>query len=204
LADIEFHAWFSRISAAPDMPEGQTDADYLLDYPDFIIFDLDPYIYSGREPAGAEPELNREGFARVSRVALWPKEVLDELSLSAFVKTSGKTGLHVYVPVVRRFDYKAVRQAAETIGRFLLQRHPGKVFLDYGQNVRGKTLASVYSPRPVPEAAVSTPLLWEELGKVYPTDCSLLTLPNRLKETGVLWANILSAKADLSKILGAK
>ena len=160
LANIEFHTWFSRISAGPDMAEGQS-TDYLLDYPDFIIFDLDPYIYSGQEPSGAEPELNRAGFARACEVASWLKETLDELDLNAFVKTSGKTGLHVYVPITRRLNYKAVRSAAEIIGKFLVQRHPreittewaqekrtGKVFMDYGQNVRGKTLASVYSPRP--------------------------------------------------------
>jgi bifunctional non-homologous end joining protein LigD len=215
LANLEFHTWFSRISVEPDMQGSQADTNHMLDYPDFIIFDLDPYIYSGREPPGAEPELSRAGFARVTEVALWLKETLDNLSLNAFIKTSGRTGLHVYVPIVRNFDYKAVRSAAETIGRFLLKRHPaeitmewtqkkraGKVFVDYGQNVRGKTLASAYSPRPDPEATVSAPLRWEELGKVYPTDFSLLTLPQRLKETGDLWANILSAKRNLKGLLG--
>jgi len=216
VANIEFHTWFSRISAKPDMAEGQS-TDYLLDYPDFIIFDLDPYIYSGQEPSGAEPELNRAGFSRGCEVALWLKETLDELDLNAFVKTSGKTGIHVYVPIKRRLNYKAVRSAAEIVGKFLVQKHPreittewaqekrkGKVFVDYGQNVRGKTLASVYSPRPAPDATVSTPLRWEELGKVYPTDFTLTTLPGRLKETGDLWAGILSAKQDLNKLSGTK
>jgi bifunctional non-homologous end joining protein LigD len=151
----------------------------------------------------------------VTEVVLWLKEILDDLSLNAFIKTSGKTGLHVYVPIVRNLNYKEARSAAETIGRYLLQRHPaeitlewkqqrraGKVFVDYGQNVRGKTLASAYSPRPALEATVSTPLRWEELGKDYPTDFSLLTLPDRLKETGDLWSNILSAKRNLKELLG--
>lgn len=214
IANLEFHTWFSRISAEPDMKKKRAETNYILDYPDFIIFDLDPYIYSGRERAGAEPELSRSGFDRVIEVATWLKEVLDELSLSAFIKTSGKTGLHVYVPIVRNLDYKAVRSSAETIGKYLLQRHPaeitmewaqqkraGKVFVDHNQNVKGKTLASAYSPRPDPEATVSTPIRWEELGKVYPTDFSLLTLPNRLKGTGDLWANILSAKRNLRGLL---
>jgi len=214
LANLEFHTWFSRVSPEPDMLNRPADVEYLLDYPDFIIFDLDPYIYSGREPTGAEPELNRQAFAKVCEVALWLKEILDSLSLAAFVKTSGKTGLHIYVPITRRLDYKAVRSAAETIGRFLLQRHPadvtmdwavenrtGKVFLDYSQNVRGKTLASAYSPRPTPEATVSTPLRWEELGKIYPTDFSFLTLPDRVRGTGDLWADILAAKRDLKGLL---
>jgi bifunctional non-homologous end joining protein LigD len=216
VANIEFHSWFSRISAWPDMAEGQS-TDNLLDYPDFIIFDLDPYIYSGQELSGAEPELNRAGFAKACEVALWLKETLDDLDLSAFVKTSGKTGIHVYVPIIRHLNYKAVRSVAEIVGKFLVQKHPreittewaqekrkGKVFVDYGQNVRGKTLASIYSPRPTPDAAISTPLRWEELGKVYPTDFTLMTLPGRVEETGDLWAGILSAKQDLNKLSGAK
>lgn len=216
VANIEFHTWFSRISARPDMAEGQS-TDYLLDYPDFVIFDLDPYIYSGQEPSDAEPELNRVGFAKACEVASWLKELLDELDLHAFVKTSGKTGIHIFVPITRRLNYKAVRLAAEIMGKFLVQRHPreittewsqekrkGKVFIDYGQNVRGKTLASVYSPRPAQDAAISTPLRWEELGKVYPTDFTLMTLPRRLKETGDLWSGILSAKQDLNKLSGKK
>ncbi|HEX7364314.1 MAG TPA: DNA ligase D, partial [Dehalococcoidia bacterium] len=212
-ADIEFHTWFSRISPVPDM-RTKKDTNYLLDYPDFIIFDLDPYIYSGKEKAGDEPELNRKAFDKVCQVALWLKEVVDKLSLKAFVKTSGKTGLHMYIPIVRNLDYKAVRSAAETIGRFVLQGHPsditmewsvekrkGKVFVDYNQNVRGKTLAAAYSPRPAPEATVSTPLRWNELGKVYPTEFTILTVPERLKKTGDLWADILGAKRDVKELV---
>ncbi len=212
VANIELHSWFSRVSAAPDMPEGKS-TDYLLDYPDFIIFDLDPYIYSGKETPGAEPELNRAGFDAVCDIALRLKNTLDELELNAFVKTSGKTGLHIHVPIIRRFDYKSVRSTAEIIGKFLVRKYPreittewaqekrkGKIFVDYGQNVRGKTLASIYSPRPVRGAPVSTPLRWEELGKVYPTDLTLMTVPTRLIKTGDLWEGILSAKKDLDKL----
>jgi len=212
MGNIEFHTWFSRISAPPDMAEGPS-IDVLLDYPDFIIFDLDPYIYSGEEPSGAEPELNRAGFSEACQVALWLKSILDELALNAFVKTSGKTGLHIYVPVQRRFNYKTVRSAAEIIGKYLVRQHPkeittewvqekrkGKIFIDYGQNVRGKTLACAYSTRPAPDATVSTPLGWDELGKVYPTDFILTTLPSRLKKTGDLWADILTAKKDLNRL----
>ncbi|MBI2288199.1 MAG: DNA ligase D, partial [Chloroflexi bacterium] len=154
VANIEFHTWFSRINAKPDMAEGQS-TDYLLDYPDFIIFDLDPYIYSGQEASGAEPELSRSGFTRTCEVALWLKEVLDELSLNAFAKTSGKTGIHVYVPIIRNLNYKAVRSSAEIVGKYLVQRHPreitiewalekrtGKVFMDYGQN--GQFITKLY------------------------------------------------------------
>ena len=216
VADIELHSWFSRISAEPDMAKRKS-TDYILDYPDFLIFDLDPYIYSGKEKSGDEPELNRQGFSKVCDVALWLKEVLDDLAASAFVKTSGKTGLHIYVPITCNLDYKEVRSVAEMIGRFLLQKHPdeitmewatekraGKVFVDYGQNVRGKTLASIYSPRNSPAGSVSTPLRWAELKKVYPEDFTLITLPDRLKKTGDLWADIITAKKDLKKLLKLK
>ncbi len=219
-ANIEFHSWFSSIrpaigGEAHTEPADETeDLDALTDYPDFIVFDLDPYIYSGAESQGDEPQLNREGFARTCEAALWLKEILDKLSLEAFIKTSGRTGLHIYVPVVRQFNYHAVHSAAKTICTFVQQRHPktvttewavekrsGKVFLDYNQNLRGKTLASVYSPRPAPEATVSAPLSWDELGKVYPTNFTISNMPDRLAKLGDLWANILKAKRDLKTLL---
>jgi len=187
-----------------------------LNYPDFIVCDLDPYIYSGDEAKGDEPELNRKAFKKTVDVALWLKELLDSLSLSSFVKTTGKTGLHIYVPILRRLDYDVVRAAAETIGRFLLRAHPrditmewstgkreGKIFFDHLQNTKGKTLASIYSPRPQPWAGVSMPLRWEELRDVYPADFTILTAPGRLAEVGDLWANILDEKHDLGAMLEA-
>jgi bifunctional non-homologous end joining protein LigD len=221
-AALELHTWYSRISPEPDGHHltsnfaGSIESldDSLLNYPDFIVFDLDPYIYSGKEAKGAEPELNRAAFLKTCEVAGWLKKTLDGLSLSAFVKTSGRTGLHIYVPVLRQFDYDQIRSTSETIGRFVLAQHPddvtmdwatvkrtGKVFLDHNQNVRGKTLASIYSPRVAPEATVSMPLRWEELGKVYPTELTMLTAPDRLDDVGDLWANILEAKHDLKALL---
>ena len=225
VAGLELHTWYSRIDPTPDAGhlttrftgtakniDGST-----LNHPDFIIFDLDPYIYSGREAKGDEPALNRKAFTKTCEVALWLKEVLDSLSLSSFVKTSGRTGLHIYVPILRQLDYSAVRAACESIGRFLMGQHPreitmdwtvekraGKVFFDHNQNVRGKTVASTYSPRPLPEAAVSMPLRWDELLDVYPTDFTILTAPDRLAQVGDLWAGILEAKHDLEGLLAAK
>ncbi len=222
IADLELHTWYSRVSPDPDghhlstqFSGSQKNIDNsLLSYPDFIVFDLDPYIYSGREAAGEEPELNRKAFARTREVALWLKDMLDSLSLSSFVKTSGRTGLHVYVPILRTLDYRAVRSASETIGRFLLRQHPrqitmdwtvekraGKVFFDHNQNARGKTLASIYSPRPLPAAPVSMPLRWDELSDVYPSDFTILSAPDLLAERGDLWAGILDAKHDLEGLL---
>ncbi|MFH1031428.1 MAG: non-homologous end-joining DNA ligase [Chloroflexota bacterium] len=219
VADLEFHTWFARVSSGPDSEvpaglSGQAEIDFVTRYPDFMIFDLDPYLYAGTEPKGAEPELNRKGFAATCEAALWLKETLDKLSLAAFIKTSGKTGLHIYVPLLRQFDFHAVQSAAKTICGFVLQHHPkqitidwtvarrsGKVFFDYNQNVRGKTLISIYSPRATPEATVSTPLRWDELGKVYPTDFTTFNVPERLSKLGDLWANILNAKSDLKGML---
>jgi bifunctional non-homologous end joining protein LigD len=131
------------------------------------------------------------------------------------VKTTGKTGLHIYVPVLRQFDYGVVRSACETIGKFVLQTHPrditmqwsvpkraGKIFYDHNQNVRGKTLASVYSPRPSPDAAVSMPVRWDELKEIYPTDFTILTAIDRLNAVGDLWSDILGHKHDLAGLLG--
>ena len=224
LASIELHPWLSRVAQFPDaaqLPTAFTGSKEAMDasvlnYPDFIVFDLDPYIYSGEETPGAEPDLNRRAFSKTVEVARELKDVLDQLSLSSFVKTSGKTGLHVYVPILRQYDYPVTRSTCELIGRFLMRRLPrdvtmewtvgkraGKIFLDHNQNVRSKNMASIYSLRPAPNAPVSTPLRWEELDRVYPTDFTVKTLPQRLSEVGDLWAGILAAKHDLRRLLEA-
>jgi bifunctional non-homologous end joining protein LigD len=222
LADIELHPWISRVDPRPDAGHLSTDfagskeniERSTLNYPDFMVFDLDPYIYSGKEKTGDEPELNRKAWAKTCDVALHLKEILDQLSLSSFLKTSGRTGLHVYVPVLRQYDYDVIRHASTLIADFLRRGHPdditlewtvskrtGKVFLDQNQNTRGKTLASIYSPRPLPEATVSMPVTWDELARVYPTDFTIFTAPERLAAVGDLWADTLAAKHDLEGLL---
>ena len=225
LADLELHISLARVSPQPD--GAHLEASFsgskalveasLLNYPDFVLFDLDPYIYAGTERAGDEPELNRRAFAKTVEVARGLKELLDAASLSSFVKTSGATGLHILVPVLRQFDYAAVRSVAETFGGFLQRAQPrdvtlewsvekrgGKVFLDVNQNARIKNLAAAFSPRPKPGAPVSMPLRWDELGEVYPTDFTILTAPARIAEAGDPWADILSHKHDLAALLGAQ
>ena len=225
IADIELHTWYSRVDPGPDGRHLTTQFGGSLDnilksalnYPDYIVFDLDPYLYSGEEKEGAEPELNRAAFAKTREVAHWLRETLDALALSAFVKTSGRTGLHIYVPIVRNVDFDTARAAAGAIGRFRMRQHPqditmewsvskrkGKVFFDHNQNSRGKTLASAYSPRPSPEASVSVPLLWEELDRVYPTDFTILNVPDRLAKVCDPWKGVLEAKRDLSGLLAEK
>ncbi len=225
LADIELHPWLSRASAEADASQlaerftGSKDElrASVLNYPDFIVFDLDPYIYSGAEKAGDEPELNRRAFAKTAEIALALKDILDQLSLSSFLKTSGKTGLHVYVPIAREHDYSVARKACELIGKFLLRQRPrevtmewsvakraGKIFLDHNMNVMGKNMASVYSLRPLPGAPVSMPLRWSELSDVYPSDFTIGAAHERLAAVGDLWSDILDAKHDLRRLLGVR
>ncbi len=222
MANLELHPWYSRRTGAPDawmLPRNFSESvesleASVLNYPDYMVFDLDPYLYAGHETG--EPELHREGFARTRDAAYWLKEVLDQLHLPSFVKTSGKTGLHVFVPILRHYDFDMVRAMSEQICRYVLHEHPreltmewsvarrkGKVFLDHNQNTRGKTLSCAYSPRALPGGPVSMPLRWSELDRVYPTDFTLETAPDRLREVGDLWEHILDAKTDLAVAWGS-
>ncbi len=223
LANIELHPWNSRTVNEPEGLDLGTkfsgsieniDAS-ALNYPDFIVFDLDPYIYSGDEKAGAEPEFNTKAFKKGVEIAGLLKQALDQLSLSSYVKTSGKTGLHIYVPIVRQYDYDKVREVCQIISKFVLQQAPndvtmewstnkrtGKIFMDHNQNARGKNMASIYSLRPLPGAPVSTPVTWEELGTILPPQFDIDTVPERVKKMGDLWKDILQNKHDLSRVLG--
>jgi bifunctional non-homologous end joining protein LigD len=224
MAGLELHAWFSRVNPEPDgLGHGRkftgseaTLERSILNYPDFVVFDLDPYLYSGREGRGEEPELHRRAFARVRRLALRIREILDGLGFVTFIKTSGRTGLHLYLPIVRDLDFDAARAVAETIARHVQRERPkdvtvewsvrrrtGKIFFDFNQNSRGKSLATPFSPRRHPAATVSMPIAWDELERVYPTDFTLHTVPDRLEAEGDVWAGILDAKQDLAGALGA-
>src|SRR6266480_4525908 len=186
----------------------------VLNYPDYVVFDIDPYIYSGKEAPGAEPELNTVAFEKAKEVAFWLRELLQGMSLEPIVKTSGKTGLHVFVPIRRTLDFDAARQVSEIVGRHLMRRHPkditlewsvpkrtGKIFMDYNMNVRGKTLNVAYSPRGAPGAPVSMPLTWEELANAHPLDFRLANAAERLARTGDRWGDVLKRKQSLEKVL---
>ena len=223
LANLEFHATMARVSPDPDAPTLPTTFTAsrenieasVLNYPDFLLFDLDPYIYRGDEAAGEEPQLNRKAFAKTVEVARAFKEILDAAALPSHVKTSGATGLHIYVPVLRQFPYPVIRSLCETVSGELLARMPqdvtlewasekrtGKIFLDVNQNARAKNVAAIFSPRAKPGAPVSVPVRWDELDDLYPTDFTVLTAPDRFQETGDLWAGILDARQDLTALLG--
>lgn len=222
---LEFHVWHSRANVAPDAVSQSTDyassleslEASVLNYPDYLVFDIDPYIYSGKEPKGAEPELNKKGFAGGRHVAFWLRDLLKEMSLDAIVKTSGKTGLHVFVPIDRTVTFDEARQICEMVGRHLMQGHPrqitmewatekrtGKIFIDYNMNVRGKTLNVAYSPRGVPGAPVSMPLTWEELEAAEPTHFRIDNVLGRLEKSGDRWHDAASSKQSLTRAFGSK
>jgi bifunctional non-homologous end joining protein LigD len=222
MGGLELHTWFSRVDPAPDAHgRGRTFTGSeaalersVLNYPDFIVFDLDPYLYSGRETRGEEPELNRRAFSGTRTLALRIRDLLDGLGLRTFVKTSGRTGLHLYMPIIRELTYDEARKVAATIAGRVERERPrevttewsvsarrGKIFFDYNQNSRGKSLAAPFSPRRHPAATVSATLSWDELPEIYPTDFTLLTMPARLSEGGDPWAGILAAKQSLSGVL---
>ena len=221
---LEFHVWHSRTKPGPDTPNDNTDYASSLEsleasvanYPDFVLFDIDPYIYSGQEKAGDEPELNTIAFEKGKEVAFNLRELLTTMGLEAIVKTSGKTGLHVFVPINRTIDFDAARHVSELVGRHLMQLHPkditmewsvpkrtGKIFMDHNMNVRGKTLNVAYSPRGVAGAPVSMPLTWEELAGAHPLDFRITNAPERLAQTGDRWADVLERKQSLEAALVA-
>ncbi|MBB1244019.1 DNA polymerase domain-containing protein [Streptomyces durbertensis] len=160
-----------------------------VDHPDELRIDLDP------QPGTGYPE------ARAAAHAL--REVLDELGLRGWPKTSGGRGIHVYVPIEPRWTFAEVRRAAITVGRELQRRAPDRitvswwkeergerVFVDYNQMARDRTIAAAYSVRPRPHAPVSAPLRWEELDDAEPVDFDLATMPERYARLGDVHADM--------------
>jgi bifunctional non-homologous end joining protein LigD len=217
---LEIHVWHSRVrsddAAGPRSPPAGSAASLAgsaVNFPDYLLFDLDPYIYSGGERAGGEPELSEQGFEQVKRVASWLREVLDGMSLSSCVKTSGKTGLHVAVPIRPTLRYDVVRQVAKTISLHLLNAHPaaittewdtrkrtGKVFLDFNMNVRGKSIIAPYCPRGLPGAPVSMPLAWRQLADAAPMQFRIPTVGTRQRRRDP-WDAVLDRQQSLEGAL---
>jgi bifunctional non-homologous end joining protein LigD len=226
LGCIEMHPWFSRVTPVPGRGRNRPGTTFsgseeaidgsTLNFADFVVFDIDPFLFpEGQKPTRRhgelDPDYSRKGFEAARQAALWLGDTLESLGLRGFVKTSGKTGLHVFVPIVRRFTYAQTHAFAKTVTAWLTQQHPealttawavpermGKVFLDYNQNIRGKTLASIYSVRPVPEATVSMPVTWEELRAGFdPLLWTTRTVFDRIARVGDLWADILDAAQGL-------
>ncbi|MFC8923356.1 non-homologous end-joining DNA ligase [Cellulosimicrobium sp. NPDC057127] len=148
-------------------------------------------------------------FDDAVRVAPHLRELLDELGLTGYPKTSGGRGIHVFVPVSPEWDFVAARRATIAIGRELERRLPeqvttkwwkeergAKIFVDYNQMARDRTIASAYSIRANARATVSAPVSWEELGDVHPDDFDVLTMPDRFAEVGDLFAPLRADRED--------
>ena len=196
--EIAVPAWCAQMGTITFHPWPVTRAD--VDHPDELRIDLDP------QPGTT--------FADVVRVAGVARQLLMDLGLTGFCKTSGNRGVHIYVRIETRWDFTDVRHAAIAFGRELEKRDPGvttawwkeergeRVFVDYNQNTRDRTIASAYSLRPLPGAPVSTPLPWEELAELKdPSTLNLFTVPDRLLQQGDPWAMLDSTAHDLTPLL---
>jgi DNA ligase D-like protein (predicted polymerase) len=186
---LTFHPWPVRRGSSSDS----------VDHPDELRIDLDP------QPGTT--------FADAVRVAGVARELLDDLGIRGFPKTSGNRGVHVYVRIEPRWEFVDVRHAAIAFGRELEKRDDGvttawwkeergeRIFVDYNQNSRDRTIASAYSLRPLPGAPVSTPVTWDELAGVQdPRGFNLFTVPDRLAD-GDPWAEIDEVHHSLEPLL---
>jgi bifunctional non-homologous end joining protein LigD len=185
---IDMNTWYSRV----DKP----------DRPDFVLFDLDP-----------SPDV---GFRETIQVALLVKAALDALGLVSFAKTSSADGMHVLVPVERRYTFDDTREFSEIVAGAIARTHRGLattewtkakrrgVLIDSNQNGEGKTIASVYSVRPRPGAPVSTPLRWDEVNdELDPSAFTLDVVLERVRKHGDLFAGVLSTRQRLDRALSA-
>lgn len=212
---LEYHIWASNI--APDFTISQSfvEAPSMvppdpLDYPDFLIFDLDIHL---DDEEGEQPSVEKvlEAFGKTRAVALVLKEALDALKLKTFVKLSGRTGVHVFLPIVRNMDHSITRELARTISDFVFKhvgdaattsaiesKRTGKVLVDHSPNGRGKTIIAPYSPRIWHYPTVSFPLTWEELRTASPFDFRIDTI---LRHDKCCWRDILDHRHDLHAML---
>ena len=186
LGCIEINPWSSRVGS--------------INNPDYIIFDLDP---------------NKASLKDLVTTAKKVKEILDSLNIKGYLKTSGGKGLHVFIPIQPKYTYDQTRDFSHIISEAVhkalpkitsLERSPakriGKIYLDFLQNGKGKTMACAYSLRPREGATASTPLDWDELeGKFDLKNYNIKTLPERVKQKGDLWADFFDNAVDLKTVL---
>lgn len=188
LGCIEMNPWHSTVED--------------LDHPDYFMIDIDPS--------------DKNTFDQVIEVALAVREVMDKAGGNCYCKTSGATGLHVYIPAAKKYTYDQVKDFANlicmlvnkmlpkftTLERNLKKRGNKHIYLDYLQNRRGQTLACAYSARPKPEATVSTPLEWNEVKKgLSPLQFDIYNIKSRVEEKGDLFANVLRKGIDMDTCL---
>jgi len=190
LGCIDLNQWYARCDD--------------VDRPDYLHFDLDP-----------GPGVK---FAKVLDAALVVRDALETLGMNTLVKTTGSSGMHLYVPIVRGPLQKQVWTFAKALARTLAEKHPklltseyriaerpkGRVLVDYNQNAWGRTLASIYSVRPKQGASVSTPVTWEEVERgIAIEDFDIRNVPGRVRTLGDLWKPLLAARGRfrLEKVL---
>lgn len=187
LACIEIHPWNSRVGS--------------LDNPDWIVMDIDP------------SELNT--FEQVIDTAQVIKSILDKGKIDAYIKTSGATGLHIYIPMGSKYTYEEGRSFAHVIAQLTTSQIPeittierslknrdGKIYVDYLQNSEGQTLASAYSVRPKPGASVSMPLKWDEINHgFHPSDFNIKNALKRVEKNGDIFKPVLGKGIDMQKCL---
>lgn len=198
--NIETLVYLNNLGCIEINPWHSTVED--LDKPDYLMIDIDPS--------------DKNTFEQVIEVALSVKKVLDNAGASSFCKTSGASGMHVYVPTGKKYDYEQVKDFAylvcmmvndelksfTTLERNLQKRGNKHIYMDYLQNRRGQTISSVYSLRPKPGATVSTPLLWEEVKPgLSPRQFTIFNTLERVKEMGDIFKGVLGKGIDLQKCL---
>jgi bifunctional non-homologous end joining protein LigD len=183
LGCIELHTWHSRVGD--------------IERPDYLLIDLDP-TFDGQ-------------WAYVREIALVVKEVMDELGLASYPKTSGATGFHILAPIKPELVFPEVRRFAKALAQEVERRVGDQevatttwrvadrrgVFVDFGQNARDRTIAAAYSVRPTPDARVSAPLSWDEVHDVDPADFMVETMRDRIADVGDLTAGMWRRKASL-------
>ncbi|HLP13369.1 MAG TPA: DNA ligase D [Flavobacteriales bacterium] len=186
LGCIEINPWHSRYTKP--------------DHPDYMMLDLDP---------------GNIGFVDVVNTALIIKEICDEINVPCYCKTSGATGLHIYIPLGAKYTYDEVKLFAQWMANRAHERLPdttsvermtskrrNKIYLDFLQNSKGQTIASVYSVRPRDGATVSTPLEWKEVNhKLDPKQFTIHNIEKRITKKGDLWKGVLGKPIDLNKVL---
>lgn len=186
LGCIEINPWSSRVNS--------------LDRPDWVVIDLDP--------EGVE-------FTDVVRVALEVKKLCDEIKISSYPKTSGKTGIHIFIPTGGKYTYDQVKIFAEIMANIVQQRtaditsverspkkRQHKIYIDFLQNRKGQTLAAPYAVRPTKEASVSAPLDWDEVNnKLSPANFTIKNMTKRLKSAGDIWQPVLGKGIDIEKAI---
>ncbi|HEX6284198.1 MAG TPA: non-homologous end-joining DNA ligase [Pyrinomonadaceae bacterium] len=183
LGTIEQHPWHSSTKR--------------LDKPDYIAIDLDP---------------KKAPWDNVLQVSLMVKEVADEIGLAVFPKTSGSSGMHIYMPLKATNDYERVAEFARlfatevarrapkiaTVERTIAKRAATQVYVDWMQNARGKSLACVFTARAKPKATVSMPLTWKQISQgVKITDFTITNVPELLKKKGDPWENFFDSRQTL-------